>query len=68
MKTPFFYYSISTCYHSITYVLCKLNLARNDGDKKNIRDRLKKLITRRPTIEELQKQGILKGSKKNIAL
>mgnify|MGYP002804414510 CR=1 FL=1 len=37
-----------------------------DGDKKNIRDRLKKLMTRRPTIEELQKKGILKGSKKLI--
>jgi hypothetical protein len=38
-------------------------LARGDGDKKNIRDKLKKLITRRPTIEELQKKGILKGKK-----
>jgi hypothetical protein len=40
-----------------------MNSARGDGDKKNIRDRLKKLITKRPTIEELQKKGIIKGRK-----
>ncbi|XP_028396137.1 rho GTPase-activating protein 15-like isoform X2 [Dendronephthya gigantea] len=37
-----------------------LKKARSEGDKKNIKDRLKKLMTRRPTIEELQKKGILK--------
>lgn len=37
-------------------------LERADGDKKNIRDRLRKLITKRPTFEELQKKGIIKGN------
>ncbi|CAB4011954.1 rho GTPase-activating 9 isoform X2 [Paramuricea clavata] len=37
-----------------------LKKSRGDGDRKNIRDKLKKLITRRPPIEELQKKGILK--------
>jgi hypothetical protein len=32
-----------------------------DDNKSNIKDKLLKLITRRPTIEELEKQGIIKG-------
>lgn len=33
-----------------------------DGDKKNIRDKLKKLMSRRPTLDELHKKGIMKGN------
>lgn len=37
---------------------------RGESDKK-IRDKLKKLMTKRPTFEELQKKGILKGIELN---
>lgn len=33
----------------------------SDDSKSNIKDKLLKFITRRPTIDELEKQGILKG-------
>lgn len=35
--------------------------AASEDNKSNIKDKLIKLITRRPTIEELEKKGILKG-------
>ena len=46
---------------SLTVPLIIISGYERDDNKGKIKDRLRKLLTKRPTIEELEKKGIIKG-------
>ena len=54
-------------WHIETCFLFNLDLAGAD-DRINMRDKLKKLISRRPPIEELEKKGIIQGELLDLIL
>lgn len=49
-------------YFKTKFALKIISVSERDESKTKIKDRLRKLISKRPPIEELEKKGIIKGN------
>lgn len=45
-----------------------ISVSERDENKTKIKDKLRKLISKRPPIEELEKKGIIKGSESTSSI
>ena len=49
-------------YFKTKFAMEIISVSERDESKTKIRDKLRKLISKRPPIEELEKKGIIKGN------
>lgn len=53
---------VTYMYFKTKFALKIISVSERDESKTKIKDRLRKLISKRPPIEELEKKGIIKGN------